>query len=208
MHQLQLEGIGHLFGTREVISNVTGSLLSGEVGVVSGANGAGKSTLLRIVAGLLRPSFGEVNLHVRGSLISVKALRTQVGYVAPDLTLYKELTGVENLTFFAELRGLLLGYDDLAQLLEAVGLKGRGRDFVGGYSSGMRQRLKYAVALLGMPVVLVLDEPTANLDTDGVERVRQLIGNHRTRGGITLIATNEPDELAWGSPFAELGSAT
>lgn len=120
---------------------------TGEIGVIMGANGAGKSTLLKIIAGLLPPTSGTAQVTVDGIELDAMQRRQVLGYVAPDLTLYRELTGVENLEFFARVRGIRLERSRLKTLLELVGLKGRGRDLVGAYSSGMRQRLKYAFAL-------------------------------------------------------------
>ena len=167
--------------------------------IVSGANGSGKSTLLRVIAGLLAPTSGTAVVTVDSLEFSAAAARRHVGYVAPDLVLYAELTGAENLFFFAELHGLSLSRDDVRERLARVGLQGRGRDLAGGYSSGMRQRLKYAFALLHDPPILVLDEPTANLDLDGIAIVEQVVKaqHNRLGGGLAVVATNEPRELEW-----------
>ncbi|HZT42515.1 MAG TPA: ABC transporter ATP-binding protein [Chthonomonadaceae bacterium] len=194
------EGVGHRFGARSVFSDVCAQVEAGQVCVVTGPNGSGKSTLLRITAGLLQPSAGAARISVNGQPLDAVARRPHLGYVAPDLTLYRELTGAENLQFFARLRGMTLSRDDLIARLSAVGLRGRGRDLVSAYSSGMRQRLKYAFALLDQPSILLLDEPTANLDVDGAAMVEQVIAAQRRRagGGVTIIATNEPREVEWG----------
>ena len=117
------------------------------------------------------------------------------------LVLYRELTGAENLQFFAELHGVRLDRAATIELLTRVGLRGRGRDLVGAYSSGMRQRLKYAFALLHDPPILLLDEPTANLDVDGIAIVEQIVTAQQKRagGGLTIVATNEPRELEWSA---------
>lgn len=200
------ESVEHHFGARCVFSGVTARMEAGQVCVVTGPNGAGKSTLLRITAGLLLPTAGTAQVFRNGQPLDAVARRRVLGYVAPDLTLYRELTGAENLQFFARLHGILLTRDDLIARLSAVGLRGRGRDPVGNYSSGMRQRLKYAFALLSRPPLLLLDEPTANLDGDGVAIVEQLIAAQRSRpeGGLTIIATNEPREVAWGDTQVRL----
>ena len=197
---IRLENVEHHFGLRRVFQGVSMQVQTGEIGVIMGANGAGKSTLLKIIAGLLPPTSGTAQVTVDGIELDAMQRRQVLGYVAPDLTLYRELTGVENLEFFARVRGIRLERSRLKTLLELVGLKGRGRDLVGAYSSGMRQRLKYAFALLGQPPILLLDEPTANLDVDGVAIVEQIIQTQRTRpgGGLVIVATNEPREEQWG----------
>ncbi len=198
--RVHLQDVEHRFGLRQVFQGVNMTVQPGEVGIIMGANGAGKSTLLKIVAGLLPPTSGTANVQANGRNLDAMQRRRMLGYVAPDLMLYRELTGVENLEFFARLRGITLRRDDLRAMLERVGLKGRGRDLVGAYSSGMRQRLKYAFALLSKPPLLLLDEPTANLDADGVGMVEQIIDEWRSDAQrLVIVATNEPREEQWGT---------
>ncbi|CEK15486.1 ABC transporter ATP-binding protein [Chthonomonas calidirosea] len=205
--RIVLSNLGHHFGTRSVFEKVHLEVVSGQIGAICGPNGAGKSTLLRIVAGLLTPTQGEARFEIAGYALDALERRPFIGYVAPDLRLYHELTGVENLQFFAELRGTKLSRDHLKQLLTRVGLLGRGSDLVANYSSGMRQRLKYALALSNDPPVLLLDEPTANLDSDGVAMVEQIIAEQcqRPQGGLVLIATNEPEEERWAHKLIRIG---
>lgn len=195
-----LKGVEHHYDARPVFANIHAAFHTGQVGIVTGLNGSGKSTLFRIIAGLLAPSRGSVEFLLQGKPQDSFERRQYIGLVAPDLTLYRELTAVENLLFFAEVMGKTVGRAELVELLTEVGLRGRGRDLVGNYSSGMRQRLKYALALLSNPPVLLLDEPTANLDVSGVEMVERVIARQRERqgGGLALVATNEPRELEWG----------
>ena len=151
---LRLHEVSMAYGRRVLFSGVSAEVLPGRCLVVAGANGAGKSTLLKIIAGLIRLDSGRVEFD------------GLCGYAAPDVQLYGELTGTENLAFFARLRGL--ADTDSAALLTQVGLPpARGRDLVSAYSSGMRQRLKLAVSLLGDPPLLIWDEPTATLDSAG-----------------------------------------
>ena len=195
-----LNNVGHRFGTRRVFSGISFEIAAGQVCTVTGPNGSGKSTLLRIVAGLLAASEGTTAVTAQGAEWSARERSRFLGYVSPDLTLYRELTAAENLQFFARLRGMELTRDDLIDRLTQVGLRGRGRDLVGTYSSGMRQRLKYAFALLASPPILLLDEPTANLDVSGIAIVEGIVAAQRRRvgGGLTILATNEPRELEWG----------
>ncbi|HLJ57043.1 MAG TPA: heme ABC exporter ATP-binding protein CcmA [Chthonomonadaceae bacterium] len=204
---VQLDRITHRFGSRTVFEGVTEAAQEGEILVVSGANGSGKSTLLRIIAGLLTPTSGRAIVSAAGTELNGAQRRRLIGYVAPDLVLYRELTGAENLQFFAELHGVRADRAMLVDLLTRVGLRGRGRDAVGGYSSGMRQRLKYAFALLHDPPILLLDEPTANLDTNGVAIVEEIVKAQQMRpgGGLTIVATNEPRELEWSARRVHLG---
>jgi len=197
---IRLDNVGHRFGTRQVFRGVGFEAAAGQVCTVTGPNGSGKSTLLRIIAGLLAASEGTVSVTAQGRVQSAGDRRHFLGYVSPDLTLYRELTAAENLQFFARLRGMTLTRENLIERLTLVGLQGRGRDLVGTYSSGMRQRLKYAFALLSNPPILLLDEPTANLDMSGIAIVEAIVAAQRSRigGGLTILATNEPRELEWG----------
>ena len=179
-----------------MFQNHSAETRTGQTLVLAGANGSGKSTLVKIIAGLLPPTAGIVEIAIDGRPLDPIERRAHIGFVSPDLTLYGELTGVENLTFFASLRGVDMSRDDLAALLDRVGLLGRGRDLVSNYSSGMRQRLKYAFALLHHPAILLLDEPTANLDMAGVGIVERIVSDQKS-GGLVVIATNEPREMEW-----------
>lgn len=182
------------YGRRFLFSEVTAEIASGQCLVVTGANGAGKSTLLKIIAGLLRPETGHVTFD---------GLR---GYAAPDVQLYGELTGDENLAFFAHLRGLSESAN--ASIIASVGLPVlRGRDLVSAYSSGMRQRLKLAVSLLGSPPLLLWDEPTATLDGAGKACADEILARHRGTGGIMVVATNDPAEAErWGDLRLTIGT--
>jgi heme exporter protein A len=207
---LVLDCVAHQFGGRRVFEGISATVGAGEILIVSGANGSGKSTLLRIMAGLLTPTSGGVTVSTEGASRDAASSRSQIGYVAPDLVLYRELTGAENLQFFGELHGVRLDRQALIDMLTRVGLRGRGRDLAGSYSSGMRQRLKYAFALLHNPPILLLDEPTANLDVDGVAIVEEIVEAQRRRGGggLTVVATNEPRELCWSPLRVDLGATT
>ena len=203
---LALTDIGKAYGPRRVLCAVSLEARGGEVITVTGANGSGKSTLLRIVAGLLRPSRGAVTLVVAGQTLDTAARRQAVGYASPDLALYPELSGRENLQFFVAVRGGWLALDAAETRLAAVGLGGRGEDPVSAYSSGMRQRLRLAFAMLAEPMLLLLDEPSATLDEDGVALVGEMVAAHRASGGLTLLATNDPREARLGERSIVLGA--
>jgi len=130
-----------------------------------------------------------------------------IGFVAPYLQLYDEFTGIENMELGAKLRGKAFDRDRAEELLRYVGLESRFEDPVGTYSSGMKQRLKYAFAILYSPPVLVLDEPSSNLDQEGTEIVRGILLEQRTRG-VALIATNEPGEKQLGDILIDLDHKT
>jgi heme exporter protein A len=126
-----------------------------------------------------------------------------LGFVTPDMSLYAELTALENLSFFASLRGLQLSDDDLHERLAEVGLRERADDLLGDFSSGLKQRLKLAFAVLHRPALLLLDEPSTNLDAAGVEIVERLIRDQKQRG-VVVLATNNAEELKHGDQILRL----
>jgi len=205
MDRLELQGLSKRYGRLRVFQGLTAEVRSGQVLVVAGPNGSGKSTLLRIIAGLTHPTAGQVCLFRDGRLLSPEERRRQTGLVAVDVALYGELTAWENLSFFARVRGLGLSPEEGEALLAGVGLAGRGDDLVQNYSSGMRQRLKYACALLHRPGLLLLDEPGANLDEAGRAIVEAIIARQR-QNGLVVLATNDPREVAFGDVVLHLGA--
>jgi len=203
---IELHKVTKKYGRRTVFKALSGRFVPGKSYVISGPNGSGKSTLLRIICGLLRPSSGEVQLQVEGRSIKETCERgTYIGYLSPELNLYDRLTAFENLAFFASLKGLAVDESYIEELLERVQLERFTHLATGTFSSGMKQRLKLAFALLHRPPVLILDEPTTNLDDRGKKLVAELIGEQRHRG-MAIIASNEPGEVEkYGQEIYSLG---
>ena len=173
---------------------------------IVGPNGADKSTLLRIVAGLMRPNGGALHLEVDGRRVPPAERREVVGYAAPELEFYDELTLGENLQFVAEARGLRDPASRVSATLARMGLAARARDRVAALSSGMRQRLRLAFALMNQPPLLLLDEPASHLDGEGRALAEAVVAEHR-REGLVLLATNDERERALGDACIELRGA-
>ena len=186
MHEVELafEGLSRAFGRVAVLAGVGGSVRQGEVMMVSGPNGSGKSTLLRCLAGLLAPDGGTISYCENGSDLDVSERRLRVGVVAPDLAFYSELTVEENLAFFARLRRVSpeRGLDVLSRMELPLDR------MAGALSSGMRQRLRWAWALLHSPRLLLLDEPFQNFDAPGERVARELLAEHLAGGGLAVVA--------------------
>ncbi len=196
MYRLDAQKVKKTFGHRIVLRDVSLSLGIGDSLAVTGSNGSGKTTLLRILAGLTLPSRGTVEYFREDKKLGRNDIRSLVSYIGPELALYDSLTAAENLRFFAVLRGISLDRDLIGKIMDMVGLGGREDDFYHAYSSGMKQRLKYAVALLNDPVFLLLDEPTANLDKEGKIVVSGIISRQKERG-VLIVATNEKEEYGF-----------
>lgn len=193
MYSLIVENLGKRFGHRKVFSKINFELHSGDSIAIVGSNGSGKSTLLKVILSLLVPSKGTVEYKNEHTVLTDDNFRSYVSFVSPYLNLYDHLTAEENLVFFSTVAGFNVTGKEINFLLAKVGLEGRGMDYVMEYSSGMKQRLKYAVALLKKPEFLFLDEPTSNLDDDGKKIVFDIIEEYR-KDSIILIATNEKEE--------------
>jgi heme exporter protein A len=181
------------YGDRPALDGVGFELPAGASLVVLGPNGAGKTTLLRILATLLRPSGGETT--VLGCSLPNEAwkLRGRIGYLGHEPLLYRDLSGRENLRFQARLHGM--GREGaearIEELLRAVGMERRADERVAELSAGMRQRLSICRCVLHEPELLLLDEPDSNLDVEGRELARGLIGpgGDRTR----VVVTHDPE---------------
>jgi heme exporter protein A len=202
--QIKLSGLSKSFNGREVLSNISQQINEGECLVVTGPNGSGKTTLLRIMAGLLRPNAGSVQFFLKDSILEGEKLRRNLSLVSPDLVLYDELTALENLEFFSRVQDCRFERKELQERLSEFGLIDRGDDLVGSFSSGMKQRLKYLYALLKEPKFLLLDEPTANLDEEGVKLVGRII-NSQKENGLVVLATNESLKRDYGEEVLQLG---
>lgn len=196
MPRLVVEDLGKRFGRRVLFRRLSFGLDGGQALAVTGANGSGKSTLLRLLAGVLRPSKGAVTLHLDGRALPAEARPLHTGLVAPYLNVYDGFTAAENLEFLARARRLPAAAARRTAVLDLVGLADRADDLVATYSSGMKQRVKYAAALLAEPPLLLLDEPTTNLDAAGLAMVERVMAYQRTAGRLLVIATNTAAEAA------------
>ena len=185
-----LRELGRAYGERVALAGVTLDLPRGATLAVFGANGAGKTTLLRVLATLLRPHRGEVAVLGRALPREAWSVRGQIGLLAHEPLLYRDLSARENLRFHARLHDV----DEArgGELLEAVGMARRADDPVRSLSRGMAQRVAICRAVLHRPDLLLLDEPLANLDPGAADAVAPLIG----RGaGVARVLISHDLEL-------------
>jgi heme exporter protein A len=190
---IAVAGLRRDYGERPALDGVGFELAAGASMVVLGPNGAGKTTLLRILATLLRPSGGEV--VVLGSALPREAwkLRGRIGYLGHEPLLYRDLSGRENLRFQARLYGIERAAAEarIEGLLRAIGMERRADERVAELSAGMRQRLSICRCVLHEPELLLLDEPDSNLDVEGRELARALIGPGA--GRTRVVVTHDPE---------------
>lgn len=193
---LEARGLARSFGALRVLRGVDLAVRAGEMLAVAGPNGAGKTTLLRLLAGLMRPTEGEVRVMGRRLTRSEPEARRGIGLLSHQTFLYDDLTSQENLTFVARLYGLPDPAAAARDALEEVGLTHRARDPVRQLSRGLMQRAAIARALLHQPSVLLLDEPFTGLDAPSAARFRELLAAQLTRGRALVLVTHHLAE-AW-----------
>jgi heme exporter protein A len=193
------EGVQKRFSGRPVFKPVSFEASPREIIAITGPNGAGKSTLLKIIANVLSPTKGSCVWMNGVEKLDHDGVRIRLGFVAPYLELYDELTAVEHVHFIADLKGFSITNGTALDLLDAFGLDpavARGDRHLRAYSSGMKQRVRCAMAFACAPSVLLLDEPTSNLDEIGTAIVLQQVQAAAQAGAIVFIATNDARERA------------
>jgi ABC-2 type transport system ATP-binding protein len=208
-------GLRKSFGNIHAVAGVSFEIAPGEIYGLVGADGAGKTTTMRLICGALKPDSGEVSVCGFDIRRQTEQAREQIGYLSQRFSLYEDLTVLENIRFFAEVRGLKPDewYPRSLDILEFVGLSDFKDRFAGQLSGGMKQKLGLASALVTRPSVLLLDEPTTGVDPVTRQDFWQLIiklvsvpasdfppifgENGGSRGGVSvLISTPYMDEAA------------
>ncbi len=193
-------------GGVNAVDGISFDVAPGEILGVLGPNGAGKSTTIRMLTGMLDPDSGTVTVLGLPMPERKEEIQARIGVCFEEKNLYPQMTGRENLTFFARLYGIRRFDPD--PLLQRVGLFDRRHDRVADYSKGMRQRLMVARALVNRPEVLFLDEPTDGLDPVSARSVRAIIEEEAERGVAVVLTTHdmyEADQLSDRVAFIDAG---
>ena len=195
MDAVRATGLVKRFGTTPAVDGLDITIESGEVRGLLGPNGAGKTTLLRMLFGLIRPDAGTVELlghkldHLGGDVLDA------VGGFVEEPCFYPYLSGRSNMRLLAKLDGWHAEPGEIDHALGRVGLGDRADDRLSGYSTGMRQRLGLAAALLRRPRLLLLDEPTSGLDPAGTRAVAALVRELAAQGVAVLLSSHQIGEL-------------
>ena len=182
---ISARGLGRRFGSKRVLRDLDLEVRAGELLLVTGPNGSGKSTLLALIAGLLAPTEGEIEVELR---------RGRLGYLAHEALVYKELTPLENLDLYGRLYHVPERRETIGALLERFGLWEARHQRVGSFSRGMQQRLALCRVLLHGPELLLLDEPYSGLDASARTLVDDVLSE--AAGSRTLVvASHEPEHI-------------
>jgi heme exporter protein A len=184
-------GLARRFARRWVLRGIDLQVEPGEVVALTGRNGSGKTTLLRLVASLLRPTRGEIRVFGHDTVREGSACRPLIGLLAHNAGLYDDLTAAENLKFAQRMAGLPAVAAELSEVLDRVGLSHFEWERVRGFSAGMRRRLGLARLLLRPPRLLLLDEPYASFDEDGIQVVNEFAVRVAAEGAAVLLSTHD-----------------
>jgi ABC-type multidrug transport system ATPase subunit len=193
--KITLENIGRRFNREWIFRGVDHTFVSGKIYAVLGPNGSGKSTLLQVLNGSLSPSAGTINYFYEDKLIEIDEVYRHLSLAAPYLELIEEFTQSEMVDFHFKFKSYTPGIDknELVRLLAMPESKNKPIKY---FSSGMKQRLKLALAFCADTAMLMLDEPTSNLDTQGVEWYLSLVRQF-AKNRLTIICSNQEHEYSF-----------
>jgi ABC-2 type transport system ATP-binding protein len=203
---IAVEELVYLYGDLVAVDHISFKVAEGEILGFLGPNGAGKTTTVKMLTGQLKPRGGKAQVLGLDVARHAGKVRREIGVCFEQTNLYEQMSALENLQLFAHLFGIN-GFDGQA-LLKRVGLAGREKDRVEGYSKGMKQRLMVARSLLNRPRILFLDEPTAGLDPTSAEAICSIILEERARGATVFLTTHdmmEADKLSNRVAFMNAG---
>ena len=194
---LEINNLEKRYRRNVVIKNLNMHVPKGAIYGLSGKNGAGKTTLIRILCGLQRPTSGTYNiLGISNNGGKINNARKRIGAIIENPSICLDMTAEDNLKEQCKIIGLP-NFDDVYEILKIVGLEDTGKKKAKHFSLGLKQRLGIAIALVGSPDMLILDEPVNGLDPEGIIEIRELILKLNTEKGITfLISSHYLDELS------------
>ena len=187
---IEVKNLTKRFGDFEALKDVSFTVYKGDVFGFLGPNGSGKSTTIRCMLSLIKPDSGSVLIFGKPISENRISILTKTGSIIEKPDFYKYLSAEKNLEIFARISGTVSSKKDIYKMLEFVGLRGREKDKVAGFSHGMKQRLGIAQTLLHNPDLIILDEPTTGLDPQGIIDIRNLILQLKSEEKKTVLLSS------------------
>lgn len=202
--QITLNNVGKRFNREWIFRHCSYKFEPARSYAITGSNGSGKSTLLQVISGSLTHNEGSIDIkNSSQETIPAEQLYTNISIAAPYLELIEEMTAKEMLDFHARFKPLI-DTVSIEEILKTVGLQTAVNKQIRYYSSGMKQRLKLAQAFFSNTPILLLDEPTTNLDADGTALYHRLISNY-TKGKLVIISSNDKQEYDFCEEVISIG---
>ncbi|ASC51676.1 MULTISPECIES: ABC transporter ATP-binding protein [Staphylococcus] len=186
---IKTTNLSKIYGEQKSVDQLSITVNQGEIYGFLGRNGAGKTTTIRMLLGLIRPTYGQIEIFGENLFKNQKRILRRIGSIVEVPGFYENLTAKENLLINAKIIGVHKK-NAIDEALEIVGLQNENKKLVGKYSLGMKQRLGIARALLHSPELLILDEPTNGLDPIGIKEMRRLIKSLAAERNITILISS------------------
>lgn len=201
---LELNNVSRSFNRRKVIDSVSFKLHKGNYFAIKGSNGAGKSTLLRLILGDFEFEKGNIDYYDNGNKVSLLEFLSKTSFSAPYFNLYEEFTLIELSEIYCEFRKIELNQKLFNDLSKSFALNDHLNKQIKNFSSGMKQRAKLILCFLSEPEIIFLDEPSTNLDVDGMNVLFEILKEYKQKGATLLLASNEIRELELCDSFLSL----
>jgi ABC-2 type transport system ATP-binding protein len=203
--RIQVTAASKRFNTEWIFSNLNFSFTTGQHYALIGNNGSGKSTLLQIIAGYIGLTKGGIQwISTSNETIDSTNIFQYISIATPYLELVEEFTALEQIIFHQQFKPLQNGLEPI-ELLEKIGLRNAAKKQIRNFSSGMKQRLKLALAIFDQAPILLLDEPCSNLDQEGIQTYHQLMQTYAMHK-LVIVASNDPQEFQFCSQQLSLSN--
>lgn len=203
MISLSVQALSKSYNRKPIFTDLSFEHNDGILGV-AGANGSGKSTLLRCLAYLTRAQKGSFKWIDKEVELPKEEIKKTIGYAAPYINLYDELTVYENLEFLLQAAGLPTQITHINSQIDQVQMKDHRKKLFKSLSTGQRQRVKIAAALIRKPDIIFLDEPGSNLDKSGHDLIKRIVNMQKAKNKLIIIASNDPKEIKLCDQVIEL----